>query len=185
MSRIIAIGHHKNVGKDQFVKFCIDIIRAERRGVNIMSVGFATKVYEICYLTYGWAGFKTKTYYDSHPACKNDVLDNGKTVRQTLIDVGQHMRKLDNDIWINAALKGTNFDIAFMTDLRFPAEFLHCKANKATMIHMIRPGLPIPTDEADTALNGWEDKWDIVVVNDGDLEALYNKANAFVREHLL
>jgi hypothetical protein len=183
--RIVAIGHHKNVGKDQFVTFCIDILRRERRGMNILRVGFASKVYEICYLVYGWAGFKTKAYYDANPHCKNDLLATMKTVRETLIDVGQHMRKYDDDVWINAALKNVDFDLAFLTDLRFPTEFLHCKASKAILIHMIRPDLPKPTDEADIALDGWDDKWDLTIDNNGDLGELYAKAERFVKEYLL
>lgn len=185
MPKIVAIGHHKNVGKDQFVTFCLDVLRHERRGVNILRVGFATKVYEVCYLMYKWAGFKTKAYYDTHPASKSDMLATAKTVRQTLIDVGQHMRKYDDDIWINAALKDVDFDIAFLTDLRFPTEFMHCVANNAILIHMTRPGLEEPTDEADTALNGWDNRWSLHIENNGDLNDLYKKAEAFVKVHLL
>lgn len=182
--KIIAIGHHKSVGKDKFITFCIDILRTRTRALKIVRRGFADKIYELCHSIYGWAGFKTKVYYDEHPECKNDRLDNGLTVRELLIKVGQHLRVIDNDIWVNTTLKTVDCDILFLSDLRFPTEFLHCQANKALMVRIVRPDLPEPTDEADTALNDWTDRWDVTMKNDGDLNNLYSAANSFCNEFL-
>lgn len=182
--KIIAIGHHKNVGKDKFITFCIDILRARTRGVKIARRGFADKIYELCHSIYGWAGFRTKVYYDEHPECKNDLLATNKTVRETLIEVGQHLRKIDNDIWVNTTLKTVDCDILFLSDLRFPTEFLHCQANKALLARIVRPGLPEPTDEADMALNDWTDRWNVTIENNGDLQDLYKNAQAFCDFHL-
>jgi hypothetical protein len=172
------------VGKDKFITFCIDYLRSRTRGVKITRRGFADKIYELCHSIYGWAGFKTKVYYDEHPECKNDMLATMKTVRQTLIEVGQHLRKIDDDIWVNTTLKTVDCDILFLSDLRFPTEFLHCQANKALMVRIIRPGLEVPTDEADTALDTWTDRWNLTVENNGELNDLYNKATAFCNDHL-
>lgn len=182
---IIAVGHHKNVGKDKFVTFCVDALRGQNIKKKIMRRGFADRVYEICYLVYGWAGFKTKVFYDAHPNSKNDLLLTGKTVRQTLIEVGQHFRKYDDNVWVNAALKTVEADILFLTDLRFPTEFTHCKQSQALMVRITRPGLVKPTDEADCALDGWEDQWDLTMNNDDDLNGFYIKAEVFVQEHIL
>ncbi len=185
MSRkIVAIGHQKYVGKDKFITFCVDHLRSRTRGTKVLRRGFADKIYEACHSFYGWAGFKPKVYYDEHPESKKDLLATNKTVRDTLIEVGQHLRKIDNDIWVNAALKTADSDILFLSDLRFPTEFLHCQANGGLMVNMVRPGLEEPTDEADTALNGWDDKWCVTVANDGDLNDLYNKAVLFCDDHL-
>lgn len=183
--KIIAVGHQKNVGKDKFITFCVDHLRSRTRGLKIVRRGFADKIYEFLHSTYGWAGFKTKVYYDEHPECKNDVLANMKTVRQMLIEVGTPvMRAYDDDVWINALLKTVDSDILFVSDLRFPNEFLHCQANKAIMLRIIRPGLPEPTDVADIALNGWDERWNFTIQNSGELSGLYNQAVAFCNEHL-
>ncbi len=184
MNLIVAVGHQKNVGKDKFITFCIDLLRTRTRNKKIVRRGFADKIYELCHSIYGWAGFKTKVYYDEHPECKQDLLATNKTVRETLIEVGQHLRKIDNDIWVNTTLKTVDFDILFLSDLRFPTEFLHCKANKALMVRITRPGLIVPTDEADTALNGWEDKWDLMIPNTGSLSDLYVSADQFCNQCL-
>lgn len=181
----VAVGHHKNVGKDKFVTFCFDVLRAHGVTKKIVRRGFADPVYHMCYVLYGWAGFKTKVYYDEHPNSKNDMLLTGKTVRDTLIEVGQHMRKYDDNVWVNAALKTVDAEVLFLTDLRFPTEFNHCDEGGAYMVRVTRPGLPKPTDEADTALDGWEDRWDFNIINDGDLNALYELAQEFVDKNIM
>ena len=183
--KIIAIGHQKEVGKDEFVKYCIDHIRSKGRKLNVQRRGFADPLYDICYQLYGWAGFKTRQHYVDFPKNKATMLSHGKTVRETLIEIGQHLRKYDNDIWVNAALKGMTCDVMFMSDLRFPHEFLHCQANGGFMVKVTRPGLPEPTDEADTALNGWDSRWDITIRNSACLNALYKQAVWFVDNHIL
>ncbi len=182
--KIIAVGHQKNVGKDKFITFCFDHLRTKTRALRIVRRGFADKIYEMCHSIYGWAGFKSKVYYDENPERKNERLATGKTVRELLIEVGQHLRTIDKDIWVNTTLKTVDADILFLSDLRFPTEFLHCQANKALMVKVHRPGLPVPTDEADTALNTWEDRWDYIIPNSGDLLALYAKAVALCDHNL-
>jgi len=176
---IVAFGHQKNVGKDQFIKFIIDHLRPRTRGLKIVRRGFADKLYDLCHELYGWAGFRPRVYYQEHPESKKDMLATGKTVRETLIDLGQHMRAYDGDIWINAALKTLDAELIFISDLRFPNEFLHARANKAMLVRVTRPELEVPTDAADTALNGWDGEWDLTVENNSDLGALYNEAVAF------
>jgi len=186
MPKIIAVGHQKERGKDEFVKYIIDILRPQTRGLKLVRRGFADKLYDFCHSVYGWAGFQPRTYYQQHPARKKDLLmPLNKTVRDLLIEMGNYLRGYDKDIWINAALKTQDFDILFVTDLRYPNEFLHCQANHALTVRITRPGLPEPTDEADTALNGWEKKWDVQIENNKDLSHLHSLAEKFVREHIL
>lgn len=183
--KIIAIGHQKNVGKDEFIKFCIDILRTKHRGLKIVRRGFADKLYDMLHQLYGWAGFQPRTYYAAHPHAKaNMIVPLGKTVRDLLIEWGQHMRKLDGDIWINANLKTQDSDILFVSDMRFPNEFLHVQANSGLTVRLSRPGLPVPTDEADTALNGWDNRWDIHLENNGSLNDLHALAEEFVSKYL-
>jgi hypothetical protein len=186
MRKVIGIGHQKGVGKDHFVNYCFDVLRTETRKLKIVRRGFADKLYQFLHSTYAWAGFREKTYYDEKPERKNEVLKNGKTPRQMLIDVGTPvMRAYDNDIWINACLKDEDYDILFVTDLRFPNEFIAIEEMGGYLIRIIRPGLPIPTDVADTALNGWEERWKFTFQNNEDKKKLYTLAEAFTLTHIL
>ena len=183
--KIIAFGHQKYVGKDTIIKYCIDVLRPQLRGKRIVRRGFADKLYDICYQLYSWAGFQPRSYYADHPYAKNNKLANGKTVREVLIEVGNHMRKYDPDVWINANLRSQDFDILFVSDLRFPNEFLHCQSLGAKLIRITRPGLETPTDEADTALNGWESRWDDHVENNDGHDNLHRQAERIVNTYIL
>lgn len=182
---IVACGHQKNVGKDKFVTFCIDVLRSETRKLRIVRRGFADKVYELCFSLYGWAGFKPKAYYDEHPNAKNDVIINGKTVRQLLIDLGMLIRSYDGDAWLNACLKGDDFDILFITDLRFPNEFEAVQELGGFLVRIMRPELPEPTDIADCALNDYKDQWPITIVNNESLHKLHKEAEKFIFDRIL
>lgn len=183
---IVAVGHHKNVGKDTFVKFCIDVLRPQSKRLKIVRRGFADKIYEFCHSVYGWDGFRDRLHYINHPEDKNIMLPNvKKTPRQLLIEIGTPvMRAYDDNIWINANLRALDFDVLFVSDLRFPNEFKAVEALGGSLIRVVRPNLSKPTDVADCALDGWEDKWDMTVENDGDLRKLHTIAETFVRSKL-
>jgi hypothetical protein len=186
MKKIIAFGHQKYVGKDTLIKFCIDILRPKLRAKRIVRRGFADKVYDICHIMYSWAGFQPRTYYADHPYAKKNVLANGKTVRDLLIEIGTPvMRAYDDNVWINAALKTDDFDILFVSDLRFPNEFEAIEKLGGTLIRITRPDLPAPTDIADTALNGWEDRWHDLVENNDGLNKLHAEAERIVDRYIL
>lgn len=186
MHLIIGVGHQKNVGKDTFVGYCIDVLRAERRRLNIMRRGFADKLYEFCYSVYKWAGFQPKLYYEQDPSRKNDFLPAlNCTARELLIKISQHIKKFDEEIWLNANLKNSDYDVLFCTDLRFPVEFNKVEELKGILVRVTKPGLPIPTDEADTALNGWEEKWHIHISNDKGKQELYALAESFIKQKVL
>lgn len=184
--KIIAFGHQKFTGKDTLIRFCIDILRPQARALKIVRRSFADCLYDVCHLMYSWAGFQPRTYYAEHPYAKMNVLKNGKTVRDILIEVGTPvMRAYDNDVWINACLKNNNFDVLFIGDLRFPNEFEAVENLGGTLIRITRPGLPEPTDLADTALNGWEDRWHDLVENNDCLNKLHKEAERIVDRYIL
>lgn len=186
MPIIIGVGHQKNVGKDTFVGYCVDVLREKTRRVNIVRRGFADKLYEFCYSVYRWAGFQPKLYYEQDPSRKNDFLPAlNCTARELLIKVSQHIKKLDDEIWLNANLKNSDYDILFCTDLRFPIEFTKVEELEGILVRITKADLPIPTDEADTALNGWEDRWHLTITNDDTRNKLYSEAAKFTEKYIL
>ncbi len=185
-NKIIAFGHQKFTGKDTMIKYCIDLLRPQFPRLRIVRRSFADCLYDVCYMMYNWAGFETRAYYSQHPYAKQNVLANGKTARDILIEVGTPvMRAYDDNVWINACLKKRDFDILFIGDLRFPNEFSAVESLGGTIIKVTRPGLETPTDIADTALNDWDDKWHDHVENKGDLAALYMEAERIVKRYII
>lgn len=192
---LVCVGHQKYVGKDQFVKFCVDYLRQtdQYSRKKIVRRGFADKLYDFCQSMYGWAGFQSRMHYAMHPEDKGRPLhqlaglcgDKPATPRQILIDIGNHMRKYDPMIWLNAAVRDTTCDLLFIPDCRYPNEFTTCEKAGAILVKVTRPGLETPTDEADTALNGWDDKWHHTLNNAGDLDNLRLMAETFCRHHII
>jgi hypothetical protein len=182
--KLIAFGHQKRVGKDQFITFLFDILRPQMARSRIIRRGFADKLYDVCHSLYAWAGFRERAYYVHHQAAKDQVLPIlGKTPREILIGLSNKMREFDPDIWLNSAVKATDADILLISDLRYPNEFAAVKAVGGLCIRITRPGMPEPTDAADTALNG-HTGWDLTINNIGDLGDLWNMADTFVKEYI-
>lgn len=184
-AKVLAFGHQKDVGKDQFVRFIIDILRPQCPRARIVQRGFVTKLYEFLHQMYGWAGFQTKQYYDTNKWAKAAVLPKiGKTPRQLLIEMGDHLRLYDPKIWHNAMLLTEDYDFLFITDLRYEPEVKAVLDAGGMAIKITRPGLPEPTDSADTALNGFCG-WSLTIHNNGDLASLYKLAETVVKEYIL
>lgn len=184
MPKLIAFGHQKRVGKDQFITFLFDILRPQMARTRIVRRGFADKLYDVCHSLYAWAGFRERMYYVTHGDAKDQVLPLlGKTPREILIGLSNKMREYDPDIWLNSAVKGSDADILFISDLRYPNEFQAVKAAGGLCVRIRRPGLAEPTDEADTALNGQEG-WDLTIENNCHLGTLWTLADTFVKEYM-
>lgn len=184
-AKVLAFGHHKNVGKDQFVRFLVDILRPQCPRARIVQRGFVTKLYDFLHQMYGWAGFQTKQYYDSNPWEKAVILPKlGKTPRELLIEVGDHLRLYDPKIWHNAMLLTDDYDFLFITDLRYEAEVKAVLDAGGMAIKINRPDQPVPTDSADTALNHYKG-WSLTIENSGDLASFYKMAETVVKEYIL
>lgn len=185
---LVAFGHQKRVGKDQFAKFCVDYLRQtdQYSRKKIVRRGFADKLYEFCYSMYSYAGFKTRQYYIENQEAKEEFLPAiGMTARQLLIDISNKIREFDPNIWLNGAVKDTTCDLLFITDCRYPNEFNTIESSGGILVRVTRPDLPVPTDMADTALIGWEDKWHHTINNDGDLNNLRLAAETFCRHQII
>lgn len=184
MKKLIAFGHQKRVGKDQFCTFLIDILRPEMARARIVRRGFADKLYDVCHSLYGWAGFRDRLFYVKNAHMKEQILPQlGKTPREILIGLSNKMREYNPDIWLNSTVKGDDADVLLISDLRYPNEFAAVKESSGLCIRIVRPGLPEPTDEADTALNG-QGGWDLTINNTGDLSQLWTAAAVFVKEYI-
>lgn len=183
-AKIIALGHQKKVGKDEFTKYCIDYLRPKSIFKSIVRRGFADKLYDFCYSIYEWAGFKPRQYYQENPDAKEVILPKiGKSPRTILIEIGNHMRAYDLGVWINAALSTVNCDLLFITDCRYPNELEAVRKVGGHTVKMIRPGLPIPTDIADTALNDYD--FDETINNSAGKRELYDQAKYFCETRIL
>jgi hypothetical protein len=177
--KIVAFGHRAQTGKDTLSGFMATQLRLTRRGINVVVAGFADELKDFCYKMYSWAGLKRKEHYEKNPQDKNVILANGKTVRQLWIEVGNHMRGYDPDVWVRGLLTRPQVDVLLVKDLRFPNEFKIVRELGGWCIKVVRDDVPVLNDEADTALAG-ETEWDVIVDNNGDMGQLYRKAEMLI-----
>lgn len=182
--QIYAFGHRKQVGKDTFVKFVMEIIRKKQSKLNVQRIGFADKLKATTHLLYAWAGHKDPSYYEHNVNSKEDILlPLGKSVRQVWIEFANHCREYDPYIWLNATLKAATCDLLFITDLRFPNEVLGVKDNGGIIIKIDNPKVPVTPDAADSPLLDFTG-WDEIIYNDGDLHGLYKQAERWADQCL-
>ena len=176
----IGFGYQKGQGKDTFADYLEKYLK--QAGYSVRRTSFAEPLYELCYNVYGWAGFLPREAYQIEPELKNKKLETGLTARQTLLNVGEHMREYDPTFWINHVFdsnKEAQFTI--ITDLRHINEVEAFKAarKKGTEAYMFKverhKEIDYAANDIDKILDG-KDVWDFTIHNYGSLEDLENKA---------
>jgi hypothetical protein len=187
MTQIIGFGHRRRVGKDQISKFIDTILKIEQPKLKVVKVSFAAKLKETCYELYKWAGLERGIFYESEQGAKlKEIIlpAIGMSPRDIWIKVGNKLREVYADTWIDCALKNfPNADVIIITDVRFPNEVAKIQIMGGRVYKIIRPGEPMSDDASDSALDGFT-TWDGYIENDGDLAALHLKADALAREIL-
>jgi len=176
--QILAFGHQKNVGKDTLAQQVLTLAKSQRPDLQIVKVGFADLLKSMCHRLYGWAGLQPGYAYEDGPGRvrkEMQLATLGKSPRQIWIEVGNKLREVYEDTWIDAVLNGIQADVLLISDLRYPNEAAKIKARGGRIIKVTRPGLPPSHDIADDALLDYN-AWDAVVINNGTLEDLYYAA---------
>lgn len=163
MTLILAFGHRKKMGKDTLARFIATSLRLRSRKLNVEKRSFAAKLKSVSYSLYQWAGLLGPEYYEINPEAKDRILPLLKrTPRDIWIEMGQKLREMDQNIWMNAVLRNALPNILLIADLRFPheADMVHELGGK--VIKVIRTGQELTDDEADCGLEGYT-HWDEIV----------------------
>lgn len=172
--QIVAFGYRKGSGKDTCAKFLTTALKLNCAGVKIRKISFAEKLKGICYQLYGWAGLEPGPYYEMHRAEKEIPLPalNGATPRDIWICVGNALRGVYQDTWIQCALReesGHSFGI--ITDVRFQNEAEIIRGLNGILIRVDRSDIEKGDDPAEVELDGFDD-WDYVIDNNEDFNHL-------------
>jgi hypothetical protein len=182
---IYAFGHEPNTGKDTLVMFIIDHLRAKFKNLDIPREGFADRIYDLCHSLYGWAGFQTRHYYAANPKAKEVILPLvGKTPRQLVIGIAEHVRMFDPSAWLRPVFLNKPKHAKFITDLRTFEEVQEGKKLGAYLVRIDRPDAPKIECTVSAILRGW-DGWDETLVNDGDMTKWRETAIAFAERKVV
>ncbi len=168
----IAFGHRKRVGKDTAGRFLCSDLRIAKRNSNIQVASFATKLKDVCFQLYGWAGLMPGEFYDEpqNEHLKDVVLPLlGKTPRRVWIEMGTHVgRTIFGDTWTEYLFRNTKCDVCIIRDMRFPNEADQVLARGGLVYRIDRADAPNDSDEADDPLANY-DKWSGIIENNGTL----------------
>ena len=172
---IVGFGHRRRVGKDALA----DLVwrRLIRMGVKPARNAFARKLKKEAFRLFGYGGLLEAPHYDNTPELREKVLPAlGMSPRDLWIAVGNKLREVAPDVWIRAVVDSPadrNADILIVTDVRYPNEVDAIHERGGLVVKVTRSAIPEAADVADSALAGMPDAdWDLVVANDGDLDAL-------------
>ena len=180
---IVGVGHKSRQGKDTFASFLMTYLRMNTKNKKIVKMGFADPLKSICHQLYGWAGLKPKEHYDRfEDERKIELPLIGKTPVQIWIDVGNHMRIYDKDVWMRALMKGTVADVLIVTDVRYENEAQAIFDHNGFVVKINRPGFPGLDSITDNALNNYT-RWTEIIENDGDLSSLNDKTIKFAEKY--
>lgn len=179
---IIGLAYKKGVGKDTLASFIDTWIRCNAPDIIIKKISFAAKLKDICYQLYGWAGLQRGIYYETHRDTKEVMLPGLKmSPRAIWIHVGNALRNIYENTWIDFALIGVKAEIILITDVRFRNEAEAIKDVGGKVIKINRPTIAQGTDPAEIELDTWHD-WDLIVDNNQTLRELNSIAVDLARE---
>ena len=178
MSKIIAFGRRKRVGKDTCAKYLKTYLLMRFPKINVQIVGFADKLKEHCYELYSWAGLMPGWYYEE-PAnewLKEEILPKlGKSPRQIWIDYGNCVRDyVYEPTWAHYILFNIKADVIIIKDLRFPTEAKYIEDAGGFNVEIENPRIPETLDEADQRLKDYQG-W-FARINNNDNHTALNKA---------
>lgn len=170
--KIIAFGHRRRVGKDTAAKFLDTTLRIEARHLKIKRVSFAAKLKDISFQLYGWSGLKDAQYYEDHPEYREAILAGIElSPRDIWIAIGNKMREVYQNTWLDYAMRGVKADVIIISDLRFTNEAIRVRQLGGTLIKITRDCVPVSDDASDSALDHWTD-WDQIIDNSGGMGLL-------------
>lgn len=179
---IIAFGYKKRSGKDTAGKFLSTHLKITAGHLRVKHVSFAAKLKDISHQLYGWGGLRPGIYYETRGDLKEVMLPKlGLSPRDIWIQVGNKMREIYEDTWINFALCGVDADILIITDLRYTNEALAIKTAGGKLAKVWRNDIPLGNDPAEVRLDSWED-WDYVLDNNGTFQMLHDKVEVIAEE---
>lgn len=175
---IVGLGHRRGVGKNTVAEY----LKAglEHDGYSVELRSFAAQLKEIAHKLFSWGGLEDGPFYEQHYNLKEVVLPKlSKSPRTIWIELGNKIRDIHPEIWVNAALVSSTSDVVIFTDARYPNELDEIHNRGGMVFKVYRPDAPIHGDVADCAAKDYV-MWDGMINNGGSLGELMVELGAFI-----
>jgi hypothetical protein len=170
--KILAFGHKSRTGKDMATKSLIEYFNKEYPNLKVERRAFADAVKNISYILYRCHGLKTKQHYDEYPEDRVKILPVlGMDAVEVWVAVGNKIRDIYAETWVDIALLDCDADIIIISDLRYPNEAKRLSELGGICVKIERDEALIRNTIADNALNEYT-SWDEILQNDSTPEAL-------------
>jgi hypothetical protein len=180
--KILAFGHKSRTGKDTATRLLIDFINKTCPAVSVERRAFADKVKEISYQLYRYAGMKPAAHYDLHAEDRAVILPLlGMDPVEVWVGVGNKIRDIYQDTWIDIALLDCDAELIIVSDLRYPNEADRIRRLGGFCVKIERDDAAIRDTVADNALNDYQD-WDLVLENNSTQEALQEQLISLIEK---
>jgi len=181
--KVIGLGCTAQVGKDTAAEYW------EKKYPGIVKrVGFADKLKEVCMLLFGL----------SHEQCYGskeikEAVDPryGLSPRAILQGVGQKMREVYPDIWVDTVFNTTipelqkaAYDCFVVSDVRYPNEGDKVHQEGGTLIKVLRDagGVDVGADHSsETAMRDYTD-FDFIIDNNGSFEEYFETLDKLMEQ---
>ena len=174
--KVLCVSGKAQHGKDTTANYIKQIM--EENGKRVLIAHYADLLKYICKTFFGWDGQKD---------------EKGRSLLQ-YVGTGV-VRKENPDMWVNFIIDmcryfGDNWDYVVIPDCRFPNELnrFHEEGFNTRLIRINRPNFDNGLTEeqkqhaSETAMDDF--KPDVLFVNDGTLEDLYEKVEKWSKEEL-
>jgi hypothetical protein len=185
MTKVIAIGHYRRVGKDTFANSLIRQLNQADPTIRVGKIPWAYKLKQICYELYGWAGLKDPDYYETEPgASEREIIlpALGKSPRQIWIDFGTPAvrEQVYEGTWVDYLLRTDHgLDVLLIPDTRFWNEVDAVINQGGELIKIVRPGYGPGPNKPDRELINF-DGWSNVFGETGEVKHLEQWASRYV-----
>lgn len=180
--KILAFGHKSRVGKDVSTKFLINLIQERRPDLKVERRAFADKVKDISYQLYRLHGLQPGPYYDEHPEARSIKLPIlGKDPVEIWVAVGNKLREVYAETWVDLVLLDCSADIIIVSDLRYPNEAKRICELGGYCVRLDKKDALIRDTVADNALNDYIG-WHKIMQNNGSLSDLELEMTDLINE---
>ncbi|MCK5017484.1 MAG: hypothetical protein KAS32_10490 [Candidatus Peribacteraceae bacterium] len=178
----ILISGRKQSGKTTLAGFLEE--KLAENNIHSETLSLAQPIKEIvCELWGAPMGDMTQASDLDREEIKNIMHPCGKTYRELLVYVGEFMRKLDPDVWVNDLLRRIEESYAnyiFIPDVRFPNEIEKLGGKSIRLTRKISDD----NDETEIALDNYHD-FDYIIENDNIPENMKNVRGWWVMQDIL
>ena len=181
--RVVGLGCTAQVGKDTAAEYW-----EKKYPGQVKRVAFADKLKQVCMLLFG---LSYEQCYGSKEIKETIDPRYGMSPREIMQKVGEAMRKIYPDIWVDTVFYTTipdhqkdGYDFFVISDVRYPNEGDKVHKESGTLVKVLRDagGVEVGAEHSsETAMKKYTD-FDFIIDNNGSFEEYFGKLDELMEE---